>query len=99
MPFKGLANEATDLRVDSRHHLGQALHERDVEVAVAQRVGHLKTDIARADDHDPPHASSGEAFSDRERVIDRVQQMHALEVSPPIGGRCGAAPVARTSAS
>lgn len=69
-----------DLRVDGGHHRGQALDECHVDVAVAQRVGHLEADVARADDDGVPYLWPGESVRDDQCVVDGVQQVHAVEL-------------------
>jgi hypothetical protein len=64
----------------ARHHLRALLQERDLNLALHERLGQLQADVAGADDDRRPHLRAGQRVLELERVVHRVQQMHTRQV-------------------
>ena len=72
------------LGVGDAHHLRQALHQHDVRAAPADRLGHLETDVAGADDE--RGAAPGLQGRDHAvHVLHVAQGQHARVVDPGHG--------------
>ena len=49
---------------------------------MAERLGHLEADVAATDDHGSPVLGDREPIREHERIVDGVQQVHAVEAEP-----------------
>jgi hypothetical protein len=63
--------------VDGGEHFWEALNDGDAESALDEGLGAFQADVASADDHRRPCISHG--VVERERVVHRVQKMHAVK--------------------
>ena len=72
-------DEAAKRWVDGRQHRVRSAKKRDFEPALGESIGHLKPDVACADQDRRARASLRHESMDRETVIHRVQQKHTLQ--------------------
>ncbi len=75
---------APSFRVDRRQDLRELLELRDREPPGGEPLGHLKADVAGADDHRLGDPGPLECLGEREGVIHRVQQVDAVVGSEPV---------------
>ena len=75
VPDEFAVHQGAELGIDGGEDLGQHLDLRDGDTAGSQAFGHLKSDVAGADDQRGLRPDAVEAGGERERVAHRVQQV------------------------
>ncbi len=71
-------DQPAEFAVDGGEHFGQLLDLGNSDAARDERLGHLKPDVAGADDHRSPDLLLFEGSHQGEAVFHRVQKVHAL---------------------
>jgi hypothetical protein len=74
--FQFFLDQAAERRVDCRQHRLRSAKKRNLETALGESIGHLKSDVARTDEDGRARISLRQESMDRETVIHCMQKKH-----------------------